>query len=157
MARIFLGHAFFILRGKLEGVLCQNRVKIQSAEGVGVDFSRKLGPSWREMTLKVQPMQELGTAIEVPGDRSCSHRAAIFGGGSGEGFPDGMEITGGNPLGGAEIESYGNHRTAMAFVMAGLFLSDGEVLIPNAAWIATSYLGFVESLETMSRGGVVSI
>ena len=45
----------------------------------------------------------------------------------------------------------------MAFVMAGLFLSDGEVVIPNAAWIVTFYLGFVESLETMSRGGVVSI
>ena len=74
-----------------------------------------------------------------------------------EEFPDGMEIQGGSELHGAEIESYGDHRIAMAFAIAGLFMQEGEMVIPNASCIATSYPGFAEALETLSNGGDVTL
>ena len=40
-----------------------------------------------------------------------------------EEFEDGMEITGGKPLHGTSLESYGDHRIAMAFAVAGLHLN----------------------------------
>ena len=64
-----------------------------------------------------------------------------------EEFPDGMVITGGCPLHGAEIESYGDHRIAMAFAIAGLFAEKGEMTVPGDACIATSYPSFVKTLE----------
>ncbi|GHC48122.1 3-phosphoshikimate 1-carboxyvinyltransferase [Roseibacillus persicicus] len=74
-----------------------------------------------------------------------------------EEFQDGMVIEGGNPLKGAEIESYGDHRIAMAFAIAGLFLSEGEIDIQNSKCIATSYPGFRDALNTMRTGGEVKI
>ncbi|MDP0489804.1 MAG: 3-phosphoshikimate 1-carboxyvinyltransferase [Verrucomicrobiota bacterium JB023] len=69
-----------------------------------------------------------------------------------EEFEDGMVITGGRPLQAAEIESHGDHRIAMAFAIAGLFLPEGEMVIPNSACIATSYPGFEDSLEAIRTG-----
>lgn len=60
-------------------------------------------------------------------------------------FEDGMEITGGAPLMAAEIDSYGDHRIAMAFAVAGLFAS-GVTAINNTDCIATSYPGFENDL-----------
>ncbi len=74
-----------------------------------------------------------------------------------EEFPDGMEIQGGASLKGAEIESYGDHRIAMAFAIAGLFISEGQMVIPNSECIATSYPGFEEALQTLSTGGEVTL
>jgi 3-phosphoshikimate 1-carboxyvinyltransferase len=61
-------------------------------------------------------------------------------------FHDGMEITGGAPLRGAELISYGDHRIAMAFAVAGLF-ADGVTTISDTDCIATSYPGFEKHLE----------
>lgn len=74
-----------------------------------------------------------------------------------EEFPDGMVIQGGCALKGAEIESFGDHRIAMAFAIAGLFLTEGEIDIPNSKCIATSYPGFRDALNTMRTGGEVKI
>ena len=60
-------------------------------------------------------------------------------------FEDGMEITGGGPLKAAEMDSYGDHRIAMAFAIAGLF-ADGVTIINNTDCIATSYPGFERDL-----------
>jgi len=60
-------------------------------------------------------------------------------------FEDGMEITGGGPLKGAELDSYGDHRIAMAFAVAGLF-ADGATVIKDADCIATSYPRFERDL-----------
>jgi len=68
-------------------------------------------------------------------------------------FADGMEITGGATLKGAEIPSLGDHRIAMAFAIAGLF-AEGETTIKGAECIETSYPGFIrelEQLQAMSR------
>lgn len=74
-----------------------------------------------------------------------------------EEFPDGMEIQGGAVLRGAEIESYGDHRIAMAFAIAGLFLREGEMVVPHSDCIATSYPGFEQALKTLSTGGEVTL
>jgi 3-phosphoshikimate 1-carboxyvinyltransferase len=60
-------------------------------------------------------------------------------------FEDGMEITGGRKLKGAAIESYGDHRIAMAFAIAGLF-AEGVTTIEDTACISTSYPGFERDL-----------
>lgn len=59
---------------------------------------------------------------------------------------DGLEIYGGAPLLGARLKSYGDHRIAMAFAIAGMF-ADNETVIEDAECIATSYPGFDEQLE----------
>lgn len=68
-----------------------------------------------------------------------------------EEFDDGMRISGGKTLHGACIESYGDHRIAMAFAVAGLF-ADGETVIENADCIAVSYPGFESDLELLCSG-----
>jgi len=59
---------------------------------------------------------------------------------------DGLEIYGGAPLMGAALKSYGDHRIAMAFAIAGLF-ADRETIIEDAECIATSYPGFDQQLQ----------
>lgn len=65
--------------------------------------------------------------------------------------PDGLEIRGGRPLHGARLDSHGDHRIAMAFVVAGLF-ADGETILENTACVETSYPGFAQQLEKLSHG-----
>lgn len=63
-----------------------------------------------------------------------------------EEYEDGMEINGGKTLTGTQLESFGDHRIAMAFAIAGLF-AEGKTSIANTACIDTSYPGFAEHLE----------
>jgi len=66
-------------------------------------------------------------------------------GASVEELPDGMEICGGQPLQGTVLESFGDHRIAMAFTVAGLF-AGGETVLENTACVDTSYPGFEQVL-----------
>ena len=61
---------------------------------------------------------------------------------------DGMVINGGKPLVGANIDSYGDHRIAMAFSVAGLF-AEGETVINNPECIAVSYPNFETHLKEL--------
>lgn len=63
-----------------------------------------------------------------------------------EELPDGLVIHGGRPLRGARLPSYGDHRIAMAFAVAGLF-AEGETIIEDIDCIETSYPGFADTLE----------
>jgi len=72
-------------------------------------------------------------------------------GGVVEEFEDGMEIEGGHPLHAAVIDSFGDHRIAMAFAIAGLFAS-GETVIHNTECVNTSYPGFSHHLAAILRG-----
>lgn len=69
---------------------------------------------------------------------------------------DGMIIHGGIPLRGATLPSYGDHRIAMAFAIAGLF-ADGETTITDTDCVATSYPGFAKTLQQILRGSEQSI
>ena len=59
---------------------------------------------------------------------------------------DGMIIHGGKTLQGATVTSFGDHRIAMAFAIAGLF-AEGETIVEDAACVNTSYPGFESSLN----------
>jgi 3-phosphoshikimate 1-carboxyvinyltransferase len=59
---------------------------------------------------------------------------------------DGLEIYGGTPLVGARVKSYGDHRIAMAFAIAGMF-ANNETVIEDTDCIATSYPGFAKQLQ----------
>ncbi len=63
---------------------------------------------------------------------------------------DGMEIEGGSTLQGAEVESFGDHRIAMAFAILGLF-AEGESLIKDTDCVNTSYPGFYETLRKLAK------
>ncbi len=68
-----------------------------------------------------------------------------------EEFDDGMRITGGRKLKGAKVKSYGDHRIAMAFAVAGLFAS-GQTVIEDVGCVATSYPGFEATLQKLQKG-----
>ena len=59
---------------------------------------------------------------------------------------DGLEIHGPAPLRGARLSSFGDHRIAMAFAVAGLF-ADGETIIQDSECIRESYPGFEKDLD----------
>ncbi len=65
-------------------------------------------------------------------------------------YPDGMDITGGTPLHGAVLDSYGDHRIAMGFLMAGL-AAEGETTLLHCTNINTSYPGFEEHLHQLTK------
>lgn len=59
---------------------------------------------------------------------------------------DGLEIHGRPSLRGARVASFGDHRIAMAFAIAGLH-ADGETVIQDVDCVRESYPGFQETLE----------
>lgn len=59
---------------------------------------------------------------------------------------DGLEIHGPAPLRGARVASFGDHRIAMAFAVAGLF-AEGETIVQDAECIRESYPSFETALE----------
>jgi 3-phosphoshikimate 1-carboxyvinyltransferase len=61
---------------------------------------------------------------------------------------DGLKIPGGQPLRGAELESFGDHRIAMAFSIAAL-RAPGDTLIRGSECAAISYPGFFSTLEEL--------
>jgi 3-phosphoshikimate 1-carboxyvinyltransferase len=65
--------------------------------------------------------------------------------------PDGMEIEGGAKLQGATLPCWGDHRIAMAFLVAGLF-AEGTTTIEGTECIATSYPGFEHHLDLFLLG-----
>jgi len=65
-------------------------------------------------------------------------------------FDDGLDVPGGQLLHGAEIDSGGDHRIAMAFSVAAL-RARGETLIQGAESAAISFPEFFDMLETIAQ------
>src|SRR5271166_5407388 len=63
---------------------------------------------------------------------------------------DGLKIPGGQTLHGAEIDSFGDHRIAMAFAVAAL-RAEGETTIHRADAAVISCPGFYAALEALSE------
>ena len=61
---------------------------------------------------------------------------------------DGLQIAGGQRLHGAEVDSHGDHRIAMAFAIAAL-RAEGETIIRGADAAAVSYPAFFTTLESI--------
>jgi len=66
-----------------------------------------------------------------------------------EEFEDGLAIPGRQRLHGGVIKSYGDHRIAMAFAVAGL-VAAGETQIEGAECASVSFPGFFQTLEKMT-------
>jgi 3-phosphoshikimate 1-carboxyvinyltransferase len=67
-----------------------------------------------------------------------------------EELEDGLKIPGGQTLHGAELDSFGDHRIAMAFAVAAL-RAEGETTIRRADAAVISYPGFFAALEALSQ------
>jgi len=63
---------------------------------------------------------------------------------------DGLRIPGAQPLHGAEVDSLGDHRIAMAFAVAAL-RADGDSVIRGAGAAAISYPAFFSSLAQVTE------
>jgi len=63
---------------------------------------------------------------------------------------DGLEIHGPAALHGTRVASFGDHRIAMAFAIAGLF-ADGETIVQDADCIRESYPGFEAVIEEFTN------
>jgi len=64
-------------------------------------------------------------------------------------FPDGLRVAGRQRFRAAEVESFGDHRIAMAFAVAALF-ADGETVLRGAEAAAVSYPGFFATLHNIA-------
>ena len=64
--------------------------------------------------------------------------------------PDGMRIPGGQHLHGAELDSFGDHRIAMAFAVSAL-RAEGETTIVGADAAGVSYPAFFEELRRIAE------
>jgi 3-phosphoshikimate 1-carboxyvinyltransferase len=62
---------------------------------------------------------------------------------------DGLSVPGRQVLHGADIDSYGDHRIAMAFAIAAL-RAEGETRINRAEAASVSYPGFFEALDSIA-------
>jgi 3-phosphoshikimate 1-carboxyvinyltransferase len=62
---------------------------------------------------------------------------------------DGWIIDGGKPICGAIVNSFGDHRIAMAMTILGLAVKGGTI-VEDTEWINTSFPGFKELIEQLS-------
>src|SRR5438876_11665727 len=69
---------------------------------------------------------------------------------------DGMVIEGPQPFRGARVASGGDHRLAMAPVVAGP-AGVGETVVEDTACVATSFPQFVETLNGLAGGPAVTV
>lgn len=67
-----------------------------------------------------------------------------------ETYPDGFKIQGPQKLKGADIQTFHDHRIAMAFTIAGL-VADGETIIHDSECVAVSYPNFYETLKELTQ------
>jgi 3-phosphoshikimate 1-carboxyvinyltransferase len=63
--------------------------------------------------------------------------------------PDGMAIAGPQRFRGARVSSGGDHRMAMALVVAGL-VAEGQTVVDDTACVATSFPQFAETLNALA-------
>jgi 3-phosphoshikimate 1-carboxyvinyltransferase len=72
---------------------------------------------------------------------------------------EGIEIEGGAKLRGADVESFGDHRIAMASAVLAM-LAEGHSVVRNTECVDTSYPGFYETLQRIvksSRAGEIPV
>ena len=65
-----------------------------------------------------------------------------------------MTIYGGKPLKGGLLDSYNDHRIAMALSIAGLF-AEGETIVKNPECVSVSFPNFYEKMNHIGAGFVI--
>ncbi len=106
------------------GALAKGKMTIRNAEELRVKETDRI-----ETT--VTNLREMGVEVEE--------------------FEDGMIIQGGASLKGAALKSFGDHRIAMAFAMAGLLAESGTTTIEDTGCVNTSYPGFADHLKDIRK------
>ena len=66
-----------------------------------------------------------------------------------EEFPDGFYLPPGQEIRGGKIETFGDHRTAMAFAIAGA-AANGQVEIDDPSCVSVSFPSFFDKLQSIS-------
>jgi len=65
-------------------------------------------------------------------------------------LPDGLEITGPTKLKGTEVNSWGDHRIAMALAITGL-IATKEICLEESQWVDISFPNFFELLGQVTE------
>jgi 3-phosphoshikimate 1-carboxyvinyltransferase len=105
------------------GPYTQNGIRIRDARELRVKESDRI-------ELVVKNLRAMGAEVEE--------------------FEDGLDVPGGQTLHGAEIDSGGDHRIAMAFSVAAL-RAEGETLIRGAESAAISFPEFFDLLDAVAQ------
>jgi 3-phosphoshikimate 1-carboxyvinyltransferase len=142
------------VNGELVGSLQIEGAKLKGATIAGADSAALIDEI--PVLAAIAPYTEQG--IEVRDARELRVKesdriAAVAGnlrlmGAQVEEREDGMKIPGGQSLRGAELDSFGDHRIAMAFAVAAL-RAQGETIIRGAESAAISYPAFFPTLEEL--------
>ena len=101
----------------------RNGIRIRDAKELRVKESDRIA-------LVVQNLRAMGAEVEE--------------------FEDGLDVPGGQQLHGAQIDSGGDHRIAMAFSVAAL-RAEGETAILGAESAAISFPEFFEMLDSIAE------
>jgi 3-phosphoshikimate 1-carboxyvinyltransferase len=67
-----------------------------------------------------------------------------------EEYPDGLFVPGGQKLRGGQVDSFGDHRIAMAFAVAGL-MAEGPVTVKNPSCVGISFPRFFQILDQIRK------
>jgi 3-phosphoshikimate 1-carboxyvinyltransferase len=70
-------------------------------------------------------------------------------------YPDGLEIKGGIPLQGAEVDSHADHRIAMSLMVAAL-AAQGSTTLSGADCARISYPDFIPTLQRLTNASLAS-
>jgi 3-phosphoshikimate 1-carboxyvinyltransferase len=142
------------IHGELVGTLQVEGGKLKGATIAGADSAALIDEI--PVLAAIAPYTEQGIEVRDAKElrvKESDRIAAVAGnlrlmGAEVEERPDGLTIPGGQALHGAELDSFDDHRIAMAFAVAAL-RAEGETVIENAAAAAISYPAFFESLEEL--------
>jgi 3-phosphoshikimate 1-carboxyvinyltransferase len=140
------------MHGELVGTLQVEGGKLKGASIAGADTAALIDEI--PVLAAIAPYTEQGIEVRDAGElrvKESDRIAAIAAnlramGAQVEERADGLTIPGQQSLHGAEIESFGDHRIAMALSIAAL-RANGETLIRGSEYAAISYPAFFSTLE----------
>ncbi len=142
------------INGELVGALQVEGARLKGATIVGADTAALIDEipvlaaiaPYSEQGIEVRDAKELRVKES---DRIASIATNLRAmGAQVEELEDGLKIPGGQQLHGAELDSFDDHRIAMAFSIAAL-RAQGETLIRGSECAAISYPNFFSALETL--------
>jgi 3-phosphoshikimate 1-carboxyvinyltransferase len=142
------------VHGELAGTLQVEGGRLQGATIAGSDTAALIDElpvlaaiaPYTEQGIEVRDAQELRVKESDRIASIASNLRAM--GAQVEEREDGLKIPGGQSLHGAELQSFGDHRIAMAFSIAAL-RAQGETLIHGSQCAAISYPDFFSMLESL--------
>jgi 3-phosphoshikimate 1-carboxyvinyltransferase len=142
------------LHGELVGTLQVEGGRLEGATIAGADAAALIDEI--PVLAAIAPFTEQGIEVRdakelrlKESDRTASIAANLRAmGAQVEERDDGLKIPGGQPLRGADLETFGDHRIAMAFSIAAL-RAQGETLIRGSECAAISFPGFFSVLEEL--------